>query len=390
MNWKDFLFDFDLFSGVSRRGHVYGPRRRWRGPRYFNYRHLRKDQLLVTGLIATIVRCNAPLTEGLEVAASDAPSFRLAQILFSLRDDLGSGQSLSESMSNYPRFFPAWYIDVVRAGESSGTLVTALRETVDYLRETEAARATLRGWIAYLAFVLIFQASVGAFLLTYILPEYLETLKDFGVQPGWVTRLQEVWNHRWLREPAFVSLAIVFSIATIKMLMFPRQSGIGRSLRSAIRTGLLYVPVLREPAAKANLTAISSVLGRLLAARIPLDEALEDCAALTVDRPYRSALARTADRVRTGMSLTHAVAADRRFIASFRAMVALGESAGRLPETLTRTAALYRRDVVKTIKMILDVVGPLGVFALGGITLLVLLAAFGSLAHMYMALLESL
>lgn len=390
MNWKDFLFDVDLFSGVSRKGRVYGPRRRWRGPRYLNSQRLRNDQLLVTSLIAAMVRCNAPIAEGLEVAASDAPSFRLAQILFSLRDGLASGQSLSDSMSNYPKFFPAWYVDLVRAGETTGTLAAVLGETLDHIRDADATRRTLRGWVAYLACVLAIQLAIGAFLLTYILPQFVEVLNDLGAAPPWTARLQRIWNHPWLREPAFVGVALAASIAIIKMLFFPAQHGIGRRLRGLLRAGLLYVPALRQPVAKANLAAVSSVLGRLLAARVPLDQALDDCAALALDRPYQGALARAGERVRAGVPLAEAIAADNRFIPSFRAMVALGESAGRLPEALARTAALYRRDIVKSTKTALDIIGPVGVLLLGGLTLLVLFGAFGSLARMYMALLESL
>ena len=125
MNWGRLFYDVDLLTGVSRRAKSFRRRKNWPGPAYFFRALWRRDLIQLTSHLSAIVRCNAPISSGLERALTDAPSLKLSQAMIAMRDDLASGLRIGESLAKYPRFYPAWYVNLIATGESTGSLTSA-------------------------------------------------------------------------------------------------------------------------------------------------------------------------------------------------------------------------------------------------------------------------
>ncbi|MCC6490622.1 MAG: type II secretion system F family protein [Candidatus Hydrogenedentes bacterium] len=384
MNWKQVLkTDFlTILRGFMPPHEYYASRGRvWRGPWYKRKNAWSRDLMTVTTQLESIVRCNAPLAPGLEMAAWDAPTRGVRLILQSMHDDLVAGKTLHESVASRTLFFPAYYADLIKTGETTGTLCQALERVREYLKLKAARWRSIRNWLYYLGTVGTVQFLVMLFLLAYVFPEFGEMLKDFGAQPPAIfLMLESISNtilHWWAPVPAL--LFVIALLIPPRLLPFQRL----RRRRTSVwrRLGSLC-PGIRGILRKSDLAHVAQVMERLLAAGVPLNEALQDCAELDLSPGLSEALLRVKNGVEQGSSLAGALQSESWFPESFQTLLALGESSGHLPEALDRISELYHRQTLKATRIALDIGGPCGVLLLAFMVLVIEVAVISTTARM--------
>ncbi|MCC6695783.1 MAG: type II secretion system F family protein [Candidatus Hydrogenedentes bacterium] len=384
MNWKQVLKTdvLTILRGFMPPHEYYASRGRvWRGPWYRRKYAWRRDLMTVTTQLESIVRCNAPLAPGLEMAAWDAPTRGVRLILQSMHDDLVAGKTLHESIASRTLFFPAYYADLIKTGEMTGTLCQAFQRVRDYLKLSAARWRSIRNWLYYLGTVGTVQLLVMLFLLAYVFPEFGEMLRDFGAQPPatflMLESIANTFSHWWAPIPAV--LAVIALLIPPRLLPFPRL----RRRRTSVWRGLgSMCPGIRGILRKSDLAHVAQVLERLLAAGVPLNEALQDCTELDLTPGLPEALLRVKGAVERGSSLTGALQSESRFPESFRTLLALGESSGHLPAALDRISDLYHRQTLKATRIALDIGGPCGVLVLAFLVLIIEVAVMSTTARM--------
>lgn len=288
-------------------------------------------------------------------------------VLLVLRDDLLAGMQLSEAMRRLPRFFPAFYADLVRAGEESGNLAHCLEQLSEDTLDAITMRARVRQQVAYLGTVFVIQACIIAFLLAKVIPVFGELLADFGEKlPVLMQTLIATGDFVYYHLYALVSILAVVIVYRIKVLVRHRRSFAAKPLAGP----LMLVPGLRSLIVQQNTATVSFMLEKLLRAGAPLPAAIESAARADMRPSYRRMLRRIHGRVSQGVSLAEACAFETWLLpASFRAFVAIGERSGMLPDALATLAAQYRERAERRVRVIVDLITPMGVLALGGLTL---------------------
>jgi len=350
------------------------PRERWAGPLYLRRGAWRRDLIAVTRQLNAIVRSNAPMVGGLEAATLDAPTNGLESIFVALRHDISSGLSIAEAMRKRPRFFPRFYIDMVKVGEDTGRLDETLSQLIEGVLRTSSLCNSISIYTLYVGGVFLIQCVITFFLLIRVLPVFAGILADFNQRlPGPVLALNAIGSYlaswRWL------PILIAVCVAIVLWRLLPLRRGL---LSAALGRIFIWVPVLRTMFVKGNLARVAFALEKLLEARVPLTDALEDAASIEVNTLYRAALLRIKSKIQDGETLASAMEKEPSIPASFRSIVSIGESSGLLPEAFGRVARLYEREAAKVSKILLDVVAPIGVVALGCVTLFVALAWFAT------------
>lgn len=433
--------------------------RKWRGPLYFTMGHWRRDLLEVMDQIEAMVRINAPLPQGLEAAAHEenrlssqlshrrlgvflqafvvvttiilagiyvtfrvggdnsdlsilvfflfalAAAFsgiavfrrsgRREAILLFLRDALASGESLSAAMRRFPRFFPAFYADMVQAGEDSGQLLPCIEQLgEDTLRGISLAKGMLMN-VVYIAGLFAVQSALVFFIVLKIFPVFQEILWEFDSDiPGLATSTLHTINFMFGltmgRYAIWVKLVPLLVVLSVLYVMISRR--IHRTTRFSSRVWpafLLAIPWVRGLMIRQNMYAISRMLQKLLGARMPLDQALDSVSKAELNPLYARALRGIRRRVLQGENFSDACAAESGaglIPASFRGFTSLGEKAGLFPESLGRIADIYQTESEKRLRMLSDMVLPLGVACLGLLTLMITLTLFS----MFTAIADSL
>lgn len=362
-------------------------RDRWRGPRYIRLGRRERDLLAVTQQLAAIVRANAPMAEGIGAAALDARRDRVEAVLLMLREDLEAGYALAEAMRRRPRFFPAYYVDLVRAGEQTGCLAASLASLSDAIEGSLELRSRLGLYLGYLLFVLAVQMTLGVFFFVKVSPVFTELVADYG---GRSSALMET-SLKVFDAVEPLEIFLVLAGVAVWVLAFPRVARRRGALRWSLSWVGLHLPFLRPLIMKSNLGRIALVLECLTGGGVPLDDALEDAAGLDVCPRFARFLRRVRERVRSGDTLTTAVQAEgRRLPKSFVTLVSMGESSGRLGEAFARIADIYGRDVAKYHRILMDTLTPLGVLSLGCVGLFFSLLLFSQIDEIHAAFLREM
>lgn len=402
MNWRQ-LLKTDLGAllwGLPEKERPEKPKRppRLQGPRYLVRKGRRwRDLRLLADHLVALTEANVPLAAGLDAASRDAPSFVFKAVLFNLSYDLDSGRTLAQSMRRNPRFFPDFYADMVEIGEETGHLAESLKALRDIVVETTDFRYRVRAYASYIGMVWLALMALLALIGAYVIPLFSDILREFGATPPatfvlW-SQLMDVSQPvlhlmpHALREagPKVVFPALMVSFVLAFMVLWSSYSTLMRRSaamrRLAIRL-LCHMPGLRHVVSKRILAHIAYALERLLSARVPLDKALEMVASLGISSIFAEPLQRVASKVQQGHSLKAALDGEPVFLPSFRGFVSVGETSGLLNEALLRIAELYRRQVRRTERVLLDVLSPVAIVAAGGIVLITFSTMFMILQSM--------
>ncbi|MDQ1256991.1 MAG: type pilus assembly protein PilC [Candidatus Hydrogenedentes bacterium] len=320
-----------------------------------------EDLILVSKQLAGLVRANVDLVECMDGLSRGGGRRRLRALYGALASDLSADGSLSGAMRLRPGFFPAYYCDLVQAGEEAGQLEPALLGLCDYLESAKTTFQRVAGLLAYISVMLAIQCTIGAFILAKVVPVAAEIFTEFGM-PGapimsWLVNVGDFIAEYWL---FFLSDAAVVLLLLLAIPWLIHSRGLFTDIVSG---AMAHVPLLRGLAIKGDLSHIALLLERYLDACVPLDEALERVAEADLTPMYRRLLRRLARRVEAGDSLREAMDAERRrhlLPEAFRGTVSVGESAGLLPAAFGRIGRLYRRDLMKTQRVLAEVMTPVG------------------------------
>jgi len=336
-------------------------------------RHLALSRVLEQ--LARIVACNAPLVPALDELAYDAPDSRTLVVLLNLRDGLQEGLTLSEAMRAQPKFFPPYCCDLVEAGENTGTLHAVLTDLVKDLGESSRLAGDVLLMLCYFGFVLMTGTLITVFIAMKVFPVFFEILQDFGQEVPWTVTLiadaasTTVWQSEvfWLAAwGCLILLGVILWIGWRNPTFAHGRARVG-----------MAVPFVRTLLAQTNLARGARILGRLIDAGYPLDEALESTARAHISPVYTAAFGRLSDHVRHGNSMAQALEMETRLMPPwFRGTVAVGESTGRLPEWLARAAHYYERHARKATRIAVRVLFPLGILAMGCVVMFVYSSLF--------------
>ncbi|HOV74435.1 MAG TPA: type II secretion system F family protein [Candidatus Hydrogenedentes bacterium] len=310
---------------------------------------------IVIAQLRRIVVCNAPLVPALDAALVDAPYRNVRRALYRLRGALDAGHPLSEAMRQQKHVFPPYCIDLIRAGESTGSLGPVLANLDTLLDESDRLRRAFALPLMYFATMLILFTGITTFMCVKVFPVFIDMLSDFGASPPAFFRPLMAVMAFFDRPPALakhlahgritpMELKTGAVVLLVVLLAWLWKRGTIR--RTAVRAALM-IPLAKRLVVKANLAHVARIMEFLAKAGYPLDEALDTTAACDIMGPFKRLLARLRDAVRRGESLGAAGHNEAALLPPwFRGTVAMGESSGELSMAFARIADAYSRDVV--------------------------------------------
>lgn len=306
---------------------------------------------------------------------------RLEAVFLVMCDRLAQGMEVSEMLGSLPRLFPPYYIGLVKAGEAAGQLGTVLEEMGETLLARLHRRRELGATLGYLGLVLVVQILLTTFIGVKVYPVFREILEEFGQSEPAVATYVFSSLHTLLDLLMYkpVELSVVFIWLPICILILFRIAG----FRAASVPGILlfFVPPFRRLLSASNLAPITQVLAMLLEAGMPLDAALTQAAELPLNPLHRRMLLRAAAGIRRGDSLSACCAREGWILpGSFGAMVAVGERSGMLPNAMRQLSAMYTDQAQNGVRVAMATVLPLGVLALGALTLAIQLSVYTTMA----------
>ena len=320
-----------------------------------------KQVALFSRQLATMINSGVPLTQSLAIMQRQMEHKGFQKIIKDMRTDVEGGLPLSDSLAKYPKVFSRLYLNLVRAGETSGTLDTVLDRISGFLEKDLALRGKIKSAMTYPVIVLVFALGVTYFLLTTIVPQFAQILTQLGAPLPMITKILIAVSD-FLQTKSWILLIIgaVFTFAYRAYYKTPQ----GRHVIDDIK---LRMPVLGTLIKRAAIASFARTFGLLMASGVNIIESLEITRGTANNAIVEDTIENARNVVMVGEQMSGSMATSKVFPPMVVSMVAIGEETGALDSMLNKVADYYDREVDEAVEGLTAAIEPIMIVFLGGI-----------------------
>lgn len=328
------------------------------------------DLIFFTQQLSTLYKAGLPLLSGLESILEQTENKKLKTILEKVKRQVEGGSTLSEAMARYPQAFPLVYVNMVRAGETSGMLGEALDRFISLAERELNTKQKIKEATRYPKIIILALAVAFVVLMTFVIPRFAQIFVQFKTPLPWPTRLL-INSHEFFQNNWFLILAA--GVGLLLGLNQYLQTTNGRALWDRLK---IRLPLLGFIFLKVALSRFAFIFVMLNRSGVPILQTLEIAAATIDNSEIAQAIEEIRRKIKSGKNLALAMKETKKFTPLIVQMVAIGESSGTLDGMLMRISEYYDREIDNAIKKMSTLIEPVLTLVLGVVVLFLALAVF--------------
>jgi type II secretory pathway component PulF len=329
-----------------------------------------EDLILFSQQLSALYKAGLPLLTSLESLGDQSENRRLKEILEIICRQIKEGATLFESMSRYPEAFPPIFVNMVRAGETTGLLGESLDRFVTLANRESNTRKKIKEATRYPTIVILSVLIAFAVLLTFVIPRFVQIFHQFKTTLPLPTRIligiNSIFQNYW-----YIVLCILIGIPIF--VRYYLQTPKGRYLWDQLKT---RIPLFGPLFIKIALSRFAYTFVMLNRSGIPILQTLEITAPTIDNLPLSESIEEIGRKISAGRSLTDAMKESGRFTPMVIQMVSVGEFSGTLDDMLIRVTEHYDTEADNMIKKMATYVEPVLTLFLGIVVLFLALAVF--------------
>ena len=320
-----------------------------------------KEQTFFMKRLAFLINAGVPLVESLYILGGQMRAKGHVSILQKIIHDTSNGQTLSYSLSKFPNIFNEFSVQIIKVGESSGTLSQNLEYLADELKKRQALRSKVIGAFIYPALITSATFGITIFLTVYLFPKIMPVFISLHVQLPITTRTMIALSNLVVGWGILIAIII---IAGISIFTFTLKRNI--RFRAQFDSTILRVPLFGRMMCFYNVSNTCRTLGLLLKSGVSLSEALLVTADTTSNLAYKREFVLLSDVVNRGENISSHLMRQRALFPDIMGhMVAVGERSGTLSETLVYLSSVYDAEVDDFTKNISTIIEPVLMIGMG-------------------------
>lgn len=326
----------------------------------------------LTRQLSTLQDAGLPILRSLKILWQQQKPGQLKNILDGVANDVESGSTLSEAMSRHPKAFDKLYVNMVQAGETGGVLDVILQRLADFMEKAQRLKRRVIGAMIYPTVVITFSVLIVTGIMIFVVPKFQEIFKDFKTTlpplTDWLIRISDIIANQYGWAVIFGS---PFGIWLLMTLVSKNKTG-----RRFLDMVKLKLPVIGQIIAKTAIARFTRTLGTLLAAGVPILDALNITRDTVGNMVFEEALQKVHDAIREGESFAAPLRSAKVCDAIVTNMIDVGEETGDLDKMLMKIADNYDEEVDVLVGSLVSLLEPVMVVALGGIVGTIVVALF--------------
>ena len=319
----------------------------------------RRDVLFFTQELSTLLNSGVPLDRALSITSELTTHQQFRTIVLDILRSIKGGKSLADSLALHPAYFSDLFINMVRAGEASGSL----GQIFERLSEFERSRDELRSYIisAMIYPGLLACVGVGSIfvILNFVVPRFASIFDDSRMKIPLPTLIMLQASHivqTWWWVVALVLIAAAtgfrFYIATPK----------GRFWWDTVR---MKIPILGDALLKAETSRFARAMSTLVGNSVPLVQSLHISAGILFNSRMANSLKEVAQGVKRGEGISQPLARTRMFPPLASHLLTVGEETGKLDLMFARMAEIYEEETRASIKRFTSIFEPIVILVMG-------------------------
>ena len=318
-----------------------------------------KDVVILSRQISTLFQAQVSPLRVFRLLSAESENEQLQIVLNQVVEDLQSGSSISRALAAHPQVFSSFYVNLVRAGEESGSLDKSFAYLADYLDRQYEVIAKARNALIYPAFVITIFIGVMVLMLTLVIPNIAKILTESGQQLPIYTRIVIGLSDFLVNYIVFILIALAFGGAALFRFL---KTPLGQRTKDEFIISLPYVGDLQK---KLLLTRICDNMSTMLSSGISMVQALEVTADVVDNMVYKEIIEYTLSEVKAGRSFSDAIGEFSEVPGVLSQMAKVGDETGSLATILSTLSVFYRREVNNAVDTLIGLIEPAMIVALG-------------------------
>lgn len=384
------------------------------------------DVAMMTRQLATLVGAGIPLVEAVTAMVDQMEKPELQRVLTQVRDRLNEGQSLAKALEAHPKIFPPLYVNMVAAGEASGTLEQVLTRLADFQENQAKLRGKVSAALAYPVLMIIIGTVLISVMMVAVVPKVTSIFASLGQALPWYTQVlifvsdvvssnetvgfvltmgtmlslrkattkplnksgaedtaQNTKSLVWMvLAVMFLVVMILAAFAVSSLLAYFLGIGLGfvgglllarfvsflakpegRLWRDSM---MLKSPLIGPLARMLSVARFSRTLATLLQSGVPLLKAMEIVKNVLDNAKLEKVVEMATGSIREGESIAVPLKRSGEFPPIVTHMIAVGEKSGELETMLENVAKAYDTQVDTRVQALTSLLEPLIIVFLGG------------------------
>lgn len=328
--------------------------------RFFTGRIKTDDIAITTRQLATLIGAGIPLVEALAALVEQVEHPRLRRIVSQVRQRVNEGAALGDALNDHIEVFGNLYVNMIRAGESSGALDVVLIRLADFTESQAKLRGKVVGALAYPAVMVLVAIIIIGILFTVVIPKVTQIFTDMNVELPIYTRvlifMADIARDYWY----LVIAAVVLVVLGFRAWM--------RTAAGQLRadTMILKLPVIGHLTRIIAMSRFSRTLSTLLSSGVPLLTAMDIVRNIVGNQVLQGVIEKARDSIREGESISTPLKRSGQFPPMVCHMISVGERSGQLEDMLKKVADTYDQQVDTKVAAMTSLLEPVMIIAMGG------------------------
>jgi len=321
---------------------------------------------------ATMINAGLAMVRCLDILSEQTEDKKLQTTLDQVRKDVEGGQTLSAALARHPSVFSTLYISMVKAGEMGGVLDEVLERLSGFMEKDFSLKKKVKSALTYPVVILVMALGIVFFLVTYILPTFVELFKGMNLKLPLPTKIL-IAVTEGARNPLIVGPALVLFVVTLVLLGRYINTPVGRKQYDLLK---LNIPVFGLLTKKVAISRFCRTLGTLLSSGVPIMQALEIVGKASGNEIIAMTVTKVRESIREGESIASPLGASGLFPPMVTQMVAVGEETGNLDAMLGKIADFYDTEVEYLLASLTSMLEPIMIVGMGGIVGFIVISVF--------------
>ena len=320
------------------------------------------ERMTLARNMAVMIGAGLAMTRVLEALKEQSQNWFFREVISDAQSGITKGQTLAESLRPYEKIFGTLFINMVEAGEISGTLEKVLKILARQMQRDHELRSKVKSALFYPAIVIAAMLSIGALMMIWVVPTLTQTFSELGVDLPITTRIIIASSNFLLAYYWYVAAFIVAVIAVLFKLF---KTSAGKRVFDSV---ILRLPIFGALVQKLNSARFARTFSSLLASGVPISKSLEVTSSTLGNIHFRHSILDAVQAIQRGRQL-HEILKERPdlFPPMVTAMIQVGEETGTISRMLLRLAIFYEGEVASISKNFSNVIEPILMIVIGGV-----------------------
>lgn len=320
------------------------------------------EKMFFTRNLAMMVGAGLPLTKALDSLAKQSKHYRFRRIINEVNSSIAKGNGFAQSLRTHERVFGPLYINMIEVGEATGRLVDILKILARQMQKEHTLRRRVIGALTYPAVIIIALFIVGFFMMTYVVPNLTEIIRELDAPLPTSTKVIIAVSDVLSKYSSLAAAGIVAFFVLIWLTVKKTKLG-----KRVFDTLVIKAPLFGHLVLEYNTARFCRTLSYLVAAGVPIIRSLEITASVLGNSYFRDAALDSSKRIQKGTQLYEILEDHKKiFPPVVLQMIQVGEETGTLSDMLLRMAIFFEAEVSSATKNMSSIIEPILMLLIGG------------------------